>query len=229
MLPLQDRDESDSDSYSDIPNNHTSENSGWNDTIELDEYIKNKKDLKVKDLIIRKANASVRLSSVIFSFKIEWERTNTPSGWTHKCCCPFPDHNDNRPSFGYNSKDDRFWCFGCQKAGGTVQFLAALRMKEPFDIAKELLSNSNLTESVIVELEDKNFSKNDEMLLNFSKRVYSFLQAQNRSEKAIEHVEKVTWNLDMYLQKHAMEGSIDTESLEVRLQKLTERLTEFGG
>lgn len=229
MLPLQDRDESDSDSYSDIPNNPTSEDSGWNDTIELDEYIKNKNDRKIVAQIIRKANTHVKLSTLIFKFKIEWIQSYAPSGWTHKSRCPFPDHADHGPSFGFNSKDDRFKCFGCDRSGGSVQFLAALHNRPEYEVARELLANSKLTEAVIIDLEDKDTTKSDEMLLNFSKSIYAFLQSRKEDPKALEHVEKVTWNLDIYLQKHAMEGSIDVESLSVRLQKLDERLKEFGG
>lgn len=229
MRPLQNRNESNSNSNVDIDDSFAQEDSGWNDPIELDLYVKNKDhDGKIKLQIIRKANAVVRLSSIIFKFKIEFDRIDTPSGWTHKSRCPFPDHNDRGPSFGFNSKDDRFNCFGCGRGGGSVQFLSALQNREQYDVAKELLSSKG-TEEVIVEIEDKNSSRSDDMLLVFSKTIHEFLACHRGNKKALEYVEKLTWNLDMYLDKHAMAGSIDADALSARLEKLIERLNEFGG
>lgn len=231
MRTLRHRDESDSESNSELDDRHVEEDSGWNEPIELDLYVKNKDhDGKIKAQIIRKANALVPLSSIIFKHKIEFTRTNTPSGWSHKCRCPFPTHNDGSPSFGYNSKDDRFWCFGCKRSGGSVQFLSGLQYdRNQYEIAKELLASTTSTEAVIVDLEEKNTSRIDDMLLEFSKSIHSFLLKHQDDFKAIECVEKVTWSLDMYLDRHAMAGSIDPDSLAARLEKLTERLGEYGG
>lgn len=42
-----------------------------------------------------------------------------------RCLCPFPDHNDNYPSFIVNSDSDKNWykCYGCGRYGGPIRFL----------------------------------------------------------------------------------------------------------
>jgi len=39
-----------------------------------------------------------------------------------KSMCPFPGHSDSNPSFNVNEKKNVFFCHGCQKGGGPIQF-----------------------------------------------------------------------------------------------------------
>lgn len=227
MRTLQNRDESDSDSIIDSYDINAKENSGWNESIELDLYVKNKNlDRTIEDKIIRRANAFLSLSSVIFNFNIDFEKINTFSGWTHKSRCPFPDHNDKSPSFGFNSKDNRFNCFGCGRGGGSVQFLAAIYQKPQYQIAKEILAKYKITESVIIDLDDSSENKIDEILFSFSQRLQKYL-SKSSNPKALENVEKLTWSLDMYLDKHIIRGSMDIENISARVSKLLDRLEEI--
>lgn len=227
MRTLQDRDEPDSDGIVDSYDINAKENSGWNESIELDLYVKNKNlDRTIEEKIIRKANAFLSLSSVIFNFNIDFEKINTFSGWTHKSRCPFPDHNDKSPSFGFNSKDNRFNCFGCGRGGGSVQFLSAIYKKSQYQIAKEILSKYKITENVIIDLDDSTENKIDEILFSFSQNLQNYL-LKSSNHKALENVEKLSWSLDMYLDKHIIKGSLDIENISSRVSKLLERLKEL--
>jgi DNA primase len=64
-----------------------------------------------------------------------------PSGNTFCGCCPFPEHQDNTPSF-YCYLDQRFHCFGCGRHGDAVDLWAAVEGIEPsieaaLDLAQE--------------------------------------------------------------------------------------------
>jgi CHC2 zinc finger len=45
-------------------------------------------------------------------------------GWT---CCPFPDHDDQTPSFrAYPDPDEGWYCYGCNRGGTIYDFAGAL-------------------------------------------------------------------------------------------------------
>lgn len=229
MCSLQNRSESDSEGDVNLDYFNFTESSGWNDQTELDTYIKNKdvnKQLSKK--IIYEANKLIPLSSVLFKHNINWTVTENQSGWTHKACCPFPDHQDGTPSFGYNSKDGRFHCFGCHRSGNIVQFLAFMERRSLLEVAKDLLCKFKSPEEVVIELEDNQLEKADELLEEFSKDVRMFLQQYIDHPKAMNYIEAITWNLDVYLEKHTMDGTISYESLQSRIEKLREYLKAFG-
>lgn len=204
---------------------------GWDDKTEIDRYIKNKdvnKQLTKK--LIYEANKLVPLASIIFKYQNNWEITQNQSGWTHKSRCLFPDHRDrdNTPSFGYNSKDGRFHCFGCQRSGNTVQFIAFMEGRSIVEVAKEIITRFKSPEEVIVELEESHTEKADELLTQFSKEIREFLYTHQNNSKASSYVESVTWNLDVYLEKHSLAGTLNFEHLQARIDKLREYLCLFG-
>lgn len=43
-------------------------------------------------------------------------------GNNYICHCPFPSHNDKTPSFTIYLDTNRFYCFGCKKAGGVIEY-----------------------------------------------------------------------------------------------------------
>lgn len=229
MRTLQNRSEPDSESNINIDYCNFAPSSGWNDKTELDAYIKNKDfDKQLSKKIIYEANKLIPLSSILFKYNINWIITENQSGWTHKACCPFPDHKDGTPSFGYNSKDGRFHCFGCHRSGNTVQFLSFIENRQLLDVAKDILYKFKSPEEVIVELEDNQLEKVDELISGFSKDIRLFLQTNIDNSKAMSYVDAITWSLDVYLEKNAMSGTINYESLQGRIEKLREHLNAFG-
>jgi len=63
------------------------------------------------------------------------------SGNTMKGRCPYPDHEDNNPSF-YLYPDSRFFCYGCRRHGDVVDLWALVKGLRPgleaaLDLARE--------------------------------------------------------------------------------------------
>lgn len=226
MYILQNRTEPDSDNDLQLQDGAFESDPEWeNAGNKFNKYFQNKANQdKVKSQLYRKANASVPLSQIIFNYNIHFEQVYAPSGWTHKACCPFPDHNDATPSFWYNSKEQRFNCFGCKECGGSVQFIAALTKQNHYEVALDLLSKNPNLDLIIADIEDSDI-KITKLLLDFYKEIHNFLQS-NPNNKALKHIEKITWNLDMYLEKNTMDGFVVFEALESRIEKLRELLNE---
>lgn len=44
-------------------------------------------------------------------------------GGRYRAHCPLPGHEDNNPSFVAFPETDSFYCFSCQRGGGTLQFV----------------------------------------------------------------------------------------------------------
>jgi DNA primase len=62
-------------------------------------------------------------------------------GSSLKCRCPYPDHEDNNPSF-YLYPDSRFFCYGCKRHGDVVDLWALVKGLRPgleaaLDLAQE--------------------------------------------------------------------------------------------
>src|ERR1700749_919698 len=99
------------------------EATGWDDEFSdsgFDLYFKNK---NLDQKLIKLANDRISLAKVFKKYEIEFKQQYSPSGWTHRSLCPFKDHNERTPSFGYNPQEDKFYCFGCQRGGKAVQFI----------------------------------------------------------------------------------------------------------
>lgn len=64
---------------------------------------------------VRDANNIVDVLSQYTSFK--------HTGRDHVGLCPFPDHKEKTPSFSVSESKQVYYCFGCKKAGNTINFL----------------------------------------------------------------------------------------------------------
>lgn len=236
MCPIQNRSKSNSSSDVDSDAFCFEEADGWNADVSFDHYVKNKignekKRIKFGTNLIALANRRVRLASVIFSHSIQFQiQPYITTGWTHKARCPFPDHRDSSPSFGYNSKDDKFLCFGCNRSGYAVEFLANISGRTRLEVAKAILAASGSTEDTIEELEavDDDALIIDELLLGLAAYVREFLAKHKTNENSIKYSEDVLWWVDLYLNKKAMTGTLSVEIMEARIAKAKEKLDLFG-
>lgn len=180
---------------------------------------------KINNNLIDYVNKRVQIATLFKQAHLHFEEKYSPSGWTHKRKCPFPDHKDKTPSFSYNPKEGRFFCFGCKRGGMAVQFLAFYKQIPVIEAAETLAETLGSMEDVYVELHNEKQDKIDEALLSFSNSVRDFLQ-RHKSFGGIKFIEMVTWSLDLYLAKHVSRATIDERNLIARLNLLKEKLRD---
>jgi hypothetical protein len=224
MRELQCDTESDSDGEFVGQNRIISPSVGWQTEVEFSQYRKNK---DVDKKIIKLANEKNSLQELFKQFHVKFTEIYSPSGWTHKACCPFKDHRDSSPSFGYNPQLNRFNCFGCQKNGGATQFISYMENIPQIEAAKKLLKNHGSLQDSIIELENYK-DKTDDLLIEFSSLIRNFIIEHKNNPNAQQFAESVTWSLDVYLSKNVMCGSIVVDNLEARIFKLKQHLNSFG-
>jgi hypothetical protein len=218
-------DNSGSDGYCSLEdeNGSVGEISGW----ETEAIFPTQKPKITKELI-EFASKKVPLEQMFNSrYRIDFEEKYSPSGWCFVRGCPFPDHRDSTPSFHYNKEEDRFFCFGCNRGGRSVQFISYMENITFSDAARILLDSIDISTDFYIEAEENNNSRIDDLILDFSNCVHDFIK-NNNTQEGLSFMEMTTQMLDIYLQKHMPSGTIDETNLTERLRKLKIRLQEYG-
>lgn len=199
------------------------ESFGWYDTKSGGQPVKQSQEFNQR--LIQLANEKVSLKTLLEKYQVTFQQKYSPSGWTHFSPCPFPDHSDRTPSFGYHPKEDRFNCFGCSKAGRAVQFWAAMERCSQSAAAQKMLG-SMPSESVLADLELLDDHVRDHL------RQYSEVLDQFAIDfpepQAIAYMEAITWPLDAYIRNHLTTNSIDVEQLAGRIQICLNKLEDYG-
>lgn len=199
------------------------EDSGWETDVSKDFKKKRHPEL------IRIANEKLPLSELLKAYKITFPVViYSPSGWTHKCPCPFPDHRDTNPSFNYNSLEDRFNCFGCNRSGKAVQFKAAMHGLSQIEVAESIIEQYSSFEDAYTEIKERVADKSDEIIFEFSSHIKDFLNKHYGDKKAFAFAENITWSLDIYIYKHMTSMSMDFDNLKARIEVLKEKLDGYG-
>lgn len=229
MCSLPDTTKSNSDSDFDNETQSSEDFIGWNDELsdsKLDLYLKNK---KLETNLIQLANDKISLVSYFKKYEIDFKEQYSPSGWTHKALCPFPDHNEKTASFSYNPQEDRCYCFGCQRGGKVVQFIANMENKPTLQVARELVKNYLQEGDIISEVQDNNEQdKILDILVDYSKHLATFLSKYNTSS-AIKYSEQISWPIDSYIRNHLPSGSINIDQLIGRVNLSKEYLEAYEG
>lgn len=224
MREISSRARSDSDSSIESEDGLVEETTGW----EVEDAFGCRKEYrKISDNLVDYVNKRVQLVKLFQQSHLHFEERYSPSGWTHKRKCPFPDHRDKTPSFHFNPQEGRFFCFGCKRGGKAVQFLAFYKQIPIIAAAESLAETLGSMEDVYVDLQNETQDKIDEALLNFSNSVRNFVQ-KHKSYAAMEFAEKVTWSLDLYLTKHVSRSTMDESNLVARLNLLKEKIDGYA-
>jgi len=112
-----------------------------------------------KDDIIR----GVGFLDILDLLKIRPERVSS-GNFTHRCCCPSPDHKGGRErtsSLYIDSVNNNFYCYGCSSSHNQIDFyilatgcdfMAALRALEP------LIDHSKTDKSGVIVTKPSTFS-----------------------------------------------------------------------
>ncbi len=84
---------------------------------------------EVKELIKERVDLAARIGKDTKLFK---------SGVGYKACCPLPGHTEKTPSFNINTRDNYFYCYGCQRGGDIFTYLDLTRGQPFMESLKEL-------------------------------------------------------------------------------------------
>ncbi len=221
MQSLQNRSRSTSDGYVQRKNSAFEATAGYDTNLE--NYFQ---DHKVDLQLIRLASRKLPLSAVFPKYRVRLEEHYSSKGWTQKGRCPFTDHNDGTPSFGYNPGKDLFNCFGCHRAGRSVEFISYIEGRRKIDVAREILSKHSTDEEISFEALGFDYEKLQQMLFEYAEYVRKF-KLQNNSNEAYVYSKAVTWNLDVYIRKHGPSNTMNLEDLEARLDMLKDQLDVY--
>lgn len=179
-----------------------------------------------KDLIDF-VNKNVPLTLIFEKYNINFETKYSPTGWTQICRCPFKDHNDKFPSFGYNPREGCFYCFGCQRGGRAVQFISFMENISPISVARTLAKELKYHNDIIDDDNKFDYKRLEKLLFRYSDFILDFKTRNNFSKIAIQYADDITWSLDVYLRKHVMRDDIILDDLEQRIEKLKEQINLF--
>jgi len=193
--------------------------SGWEDEVAEDHQ-------NIESKLIDIANSKISLDSVFQRYNIPLEPSYSTTGWAFRCSCPFKDHNDRTPSFGYNPRAGIFNCFGCHRGGKAVEFMAHMDGRARIDIARQIVGQYS-TEEVLLHNSDFDFEKLQGHLFDFADTIRAF-RLKHSSPSAVKYSKAVSWNLDVYLRKHAPFNTIVLEHLGARISKLEAQLELYG-
>ena len=194
---------------------------GWETTI----YDTDSEDEQKK--IIAAANDTLLLDQVFSKYKVRLEETYSASGWAFKGQCPFDDHRDSTPSFGYNPDLNVFNCFGCHRGGKSVEFIAYKEGRPKINVARDILHAYGVSDKVAADIIGFNFDRIKSILFGYADYVLSFKKKHAYSKAALEYARSVNWSIDVYLRKNSNMTNIDLYNLEARIEKLKEQLDLF--
>ena len=170
--------------------------------------------------LIKLANRKVHLSDVMQRYSISFQKRYSTTGWSHIAKCPFPDHTENTPSFNYNPRNGVFNCFGCQRGGQAVQFLAVMDNDSQISTARKILGSNFDTQEIITRLEDDNEEAIVKKLYSFSDAIRNFNKKYEFAKDATEYSETISWVLDLYLYRAVPANQLHLNKLSIRIDRL---------
>lgn len=179
---------------------------------------------KTSDLI-KKANSYIKLISVLKEYNIKIQ-PNGRDDWSKPMNCPFPDHKDSSPSFGYNYKTDSYHCFVCGH-GRAVEFMAK-KSREPIrKVAVFLLNNINIDPYKEETVETEDSSVINSKIIEFLQFVSSKFQANKKNPEKILYFEKLMWRFDTFIVKSFDKSGFSSKVLDSEIERIKELIIDI--
>jgi len=218
MRPLSDRTEPNGSSQSESKNRYFDP---------VDSFEPDAKDLKNQNIkIIKGVNQKYPLINALKKYKVDLKKVTDIGSWTHHARCPFPDHRDSNPSFGYNSKEDRFYCFGCRRSGRAVEFISGIQSTSKISVAKNLLIELKISEEEIISNESiadlDHGEEINNILLDFGLSINNLFIKYKKNNEIIKFINDTIFTLDMYLNHAVPKNKINCIELKARINKCKE-------
>lgn len=215
MCPLSDRTSSISGSESESKNRYFDPVDSFDSTAE---------DLKNQNIkLIKAVNQKYPLINVLKKYRVDLKKVTDIGDWTHHARCPFPDHRDSNPSFGYNSKEDRFYCFGCRRSGRSVEFISQIESLPKVSVARDILIELKISEEdiksndLLSELDHGEEINN--ILIDFSIFINNLFTKYKNNIELIKFISDTIFTIDMYLYHSVPKNRINPIELNARIEK----------
>lgn len=179
-------------------------------------------------------NKNNRKSQIVIRIDDVLARVSTKDGleyygvhFNSRGFAPCPFHNERTPSFHYNSKTDRYYCFSCGKSGNIINFVADYfnysLPNELRQVLERINDDFNLGLAKVLSAEEKKAYQEDKRLNKF------VLEAEKHiSADASKNYDK--WSrIHGYLYRAYLE--IDKSDIELGdlIEQLDEALNDFSG
>lgn len=189
---------------------------------------KNKERRDTESSIISAANNTISLYDVLTSYGIQPVKNNENSDWSAGIRCPLPSHknmNEKTPSFGYNFKEDRFYCFGCKGAGRGVEFIAEKEGKEKLLVAQKVLDDNNCSDITV------SYHNNSESIKDIEKILFDVSSAIRKARKFSDNkiaIDNIDYVFDKYLSGQlGRPGGLDVENLSIVSERILELINSL--
>jgi hypothetical protein len=169
----------------------------------------------------------VPLPVVFKKYNIVLESKYSNTGWDYQCQCPFEDHDDDNPSFGYNEKEDVFNCFGCGRAGRSVHFISYIE-NVSLDKAIQILSSKFEQDlNFSIKKNSIDYDELDKLLIEYSEFVRSFIIENRNDESAMKYISDVNYIFDLYLKYSLDQNSLKISEFSTIILELKDKINSY--
>ncbi|MDB2481801.1 CHC2 zinc finger domain-containing protein [bacterium] len=140
------------------------------------------------------------------------------SNFSHRCRCPNKHHksgSERTPSLYINSKDNNFYCYGCQASYNCIDFYMLCKDCDFSSALKDLSSKINYLQDIEVVVRESNYDQKIEIsriikvyldgnkddlswVLDFNKKIDEYIEQVGDS---VEKAKKLKVKVDKVLKK----------------------------
>lgn len=156
---------------------------------------------------------SVSLLEIFRAYDVEITEYN------RKCICPL--HQENTASFYYYKDTNSFYCFGCQKSGGPIEFVSGIEGISKEIATKKLLSDFEPNPDFSKKVPSDVFEK-QKLFLTFSGIIREFILEHKNEEGAFEYADNICKEFDKINNKH--KDKINIIGIKYIIDELKEKL-----
>ncbi len=140
--------------------------------------------------------------------------------------CPFPDHNENKPSFMVYTESDyeNFYCYGCKRNYSIIHLVAGMEGLSFKDVLEKLGDGSDAGFMDNIQIERDRFDREvdkieqtrkdslEQILMSISSMSRKYLESAQYDSKETDVVDRVLLSVDTDLAAENFKGIDDTIS-----------------
>jgi DNA primase len=143
------------------------------------------------------------------------------SNFSHRCRCPNKNHKsgaERTPSLYINSKDNNFYCYGCQATYNCIDFYMLCKDCDFSTALKDLSSKINYLKDIEVVVRESNY----EQKIEISRMIKSYL---DKNKDDLDWILSFNKKVDLYLEEVGSSVS-GAEKLNKKIEKVLKKRYE---